>query len=111
MEELTIERKTMEMIKYAYQALAQFPKSEKYALCADIKRCMDQILELIIAAKKKYFKKSTLQDLDIEVDKLRKYIRLSNELKFLAPHKYDVWSEKVDEIGRMVGGWIENVKK
>lgn len=111
MEDLKIERKAMEMIEYAYTALAQYPKSEKYGLCVDIKHCMDQILELIISANKHYYKKSTLQDLDIEVDKLRKYIRLSYNLKFLPLKKYDVWSDKVDEIGRMVGGWIESTKK
>lgn len=39
-----LERKIFDMMDYAYDALAQYPKSEKFALVADIKRCMDQVL-------------------------------------------------------------------
>ena len=37
MEDLKILQKIYDMTKYGYGALAQFPKSEKFALVADIK--------------------------------------------------------------------------
>lgn len=110
-EELKILRKTYDMMAYAYPTLSQFPKSEKFALCTDIKRCMDLILERIIEANKKYYKKTTLQELDVEIEKLRHYIRLSKDLRFISIKKYDVWSGMVDEIGRMLGGWIKSAKQ
>ena len=108
MDDLKILQKVFDMMEYAYLALAQYPKSEKYALGTDIKRCMDMILELIITAQKKYFKKTTLQALDVEIMKLRAYIRLSHRLKFLPMKKYEVWSGMVVEIGKMLGGWIKS---
>ena len=111
MEELKILQKTFDMINYAYPALAQYPKGEKFALVADIKRCMDVMLESIIEANKKYYKKTTLQELDVEVEKLKAYVRLSYNLGFLPPKKYEQWSGLVVEIGRMVGGWIKSVSK
>lgn len=111
MEELKIQQKTFEMMEYAYVALAQFPKGEKFALVTDIKRCMDTILERIIEANKKYYKKTTLQELDVEIAKLKAYIRLSYKLGFLPIKKYELWAEKVVEIGRMVGGWIKSTSK
>ena len=111
MEELKILQKTFDMINYAYPALAQYPKGEKFALAADIKRCMDVMLERIIEANKKYYKKTTLQELDVEVEKLKAYVRLSYNLGFLPPKKYEQWSGLVVEIGRMVGGWIKSVSK
>ena len=93
MEELKILQKTFDMMNYAYPALAQYPKGEKFALVVDIKRCMDVMLERIIEANKKYYKKTTLQELDVEVE------------------KYEQWSGLVVEIGRMVGGWIKSVNK
>ena len=48
MEDLIILQKTYDMIQYGYQTLAQFPKSEKFAMAADMKRCMHAILEHII---------------------------------------------------------------
>lgn len=109
-EELIILQKVFDMMKYGYQALAQFPKSEKYALGTDMKRCMDIILERCIEAQKKYYKKSTLQELDVELTKLKAYLRLSHELHFLPPKKYEVWGEQLVEIGKMLGGWIKAVK-
>lgn len=86
------------------------PKSEKFALCTDIKRCMDTMLERTIEAQKKYYKKTTLQDLDVEVAKLRAYLRLSHELGFLPMKKYEVWSGMAVEIGKMLGGWLKTIK-
>lgn len=111
MEELKILQKVFDMMKYGYQALAQFPKSEKFALVADIKRCLHLILERVIEANKKYYKKTTLQELDVEVTKLKAYLRLSHELGFLPPKKYELWSAMVVEIGKMIGGWIKSVQK
>lgn len=107
MEELKILKKTFAMIEYGYKALAQYPKSEKFTLVADIKRNIDTILERIVEAQKKYYKKTTLQELDVAVEKLKVYIRLSYNLGFLPTKKYELWSEQAAEIGRMTGGWIK----
>ena len=109
-EDLKILQKIFDMMEYGYQAMIQFPKSEKFALVTDIKRCMDTILERCIEAQKKYFKKTTLQDMDVELLKLRAYLRLSFRLGFLPMKKYEIWSERVVEIGKMLGGWIKSVQ-
>lgn len=111
MEEMKIQQKVFEMMEYAYVCLQQFPKSEKFALVVDIKRCMNLILERVVEGSKKYYKKTTLQELDVEVTKLKAYIRLSYKLGFLPIKKYEIWAEKVVEIGKMVGGWIKNVQR
>ena len=108
-EELIILQKIMDMMEYAYPALAQYPKGEKFALVTDIKRCMDAMLERCIEAQKHYYKRNTLQQLDVEIMKLRAYLRLSHTLRFLPTKKYEVWSGLVVEIGKMLGGWLKSV--
>lgn len=108
-EDLKILQKIFDMMEYGYQALAQYPKSEKFALVTDIKRSMDTMLERCIEAQKKYYKKTTLQDMDVEIMKLRAYLRLSFQLGFLPMKKYEIWSGKVVEIGKMLGGWLKAV--
>ena len=61
-EEMKILQKIFDMMDYAYPVLAQYPKSEKFALVTDIKREMNLILKYAITAKKKYYKKTTLQE-------------------------------------------------
>jgi len=111
MDNLKIKQKCEDMIKYGYSALRQFPKSEKYTLSAEIKTTMWRLLRLIIVCNKRYFKKTTIQDLDVELDILRSHVRLSKELAFLPFRKYEVWSRYIDEIGKMIGGWIKTIKK
>ena len=108
-EELKILQKIFDMMEYGYGALAQYPKSEKFALVTDIKRSMDTMLERTIEAQKKYYKKTTLQELDVEIMKLKAYLRLSQNLGFLPMKKYEIWSGKVVEIGKMLGGWLKSV--
>ena len=110
-EELKILQKIFDMIGYAYPALAQYPKSEKFGLVTDVKRLLDEMLELTIEAQKKYYKKTTLQDLDVCVAKLKAYLRLSFNLRFLPAKKYEVWSGMVVEIGKMLGGWLKTVNQ
>ncbi|MDI3547872.1 MAG: hypothetical protein PWR10_1524 [Halanaerobiales bacterium] len=109
MQDLKIRQKCEDMIEYGYAALKQFPRSEKHTLAAEIKRSMFRLLELIIATNKKYYKKTTMQQLDVELDILRSYIRLARNLGFLPFKKYEVWSRYLTEIGKMIGGWFKYI--
>lgn len=113
MEDLKIRQKIKDMIKYGNQALMQFPKSERYALVVDIKKAMYSMLRLCVAANKHYFKKTTLQDLDIELAVLRDFLQFASEpdVKYLPLKKYEVWAGMLDEIGRMLGSWIKATQK
>ncbi|KYD24628.1 MULTISPECIES: diversity-generating retroelement protein Avd [Anoxybacillaceae] len=108
-EDLKILQKTYDMIQYGYVALRQYPKSEKHTLAAETKRSMYELLKLTIRANRRYYKKTTLQDIDIELDHLRYLIRLGHELGFLPFKKYEIWSKRLDELGRMLGGWMKSL--
>lgn len=106
-EEFKTLEKLSDMIEYAYPLLAQFPKSEKFTLAADIKHIMLDALRYCVKVGKKKSKKTALYDLDVEIATLKRFIRLSYNLKFISMHQYKVWSEKVTEIGKMIGGMIK----
>lgn len=110
---LIIQQKTEDMIQYGNQALTHFPKAERYVMAAEIRRSMYTFYRLIITANKKFYKKTTLQDADVELEVLRGFLKLasSKEMKYLPLQKYEYWSKLVDEIGRMLGGWINSTKK
>lgn len=110
-EDLKIRQKIEDMMVYAYQALNQYPKHEKHSLVAETKASMVSLLRLTIVCNKRYYKKTTLQDLDVELDILRSYVRLGFNLRYLPPKKYENWARMNDEIGRMIGGWIKSQKE
>ncbi|OOE71715.1 diversity-generating retroelement protein Avd [Salinivibrio kushneri] len=110
MNELTIQTKTREMMTYAFSALRQFPKSERFVLAAEIRQCIYKILRLTIVASKRYHKKTTLQDLDVEVTTLRDMVRIALDLRYIDMRRYEIWQRHIAEIGKMVGGWIKSIK-
>lgn len=99
-----------ELDAYSHQALHQFPRIERHLLCADIRGALAQALRLTVTAWKRYHKKTTLAELDVEVEMLRVLVRKAHALRYISDHRYEVWSRHVDEIGRMVGGWIKSQK-
>jgi hypothetical protein len=106
-QEFIIQQRCEDMIRYGYVALRRFPKSERHVLSAEIRHTMLDLLALVIRVKKRFFKKTSLQDLDICIDTLRSQIRLAMEMQFLPFKQYEVWSKQVDEIGRMAGAMIK----
>lgn len=110
-EELSIQTKTRDMMRYGFICLRQFPKSERFILSADIRKSMYLLLRLTIVASKKYHKKTTIQELDIELAMLKQMIRVSYELQYIDMKKYELWSRHLAEIGRMIGGWLKSASK
>jgi hypothetical protein len=106
LQKLKILARIEELDAYTHIVLIQFPKHEKHVLAAEIRATLARIIKLTVRVAKKYYKKTTLQDLDVEIEYLRSLVRKSHRLKYINAHRYRVWSFHVDEIGRMVGGWI-----
>ena len=72
---LILRTKLTELAEYSHIALQQFPKRERFILCADIKNAVFDALKLTIRMERRYHKKTTLQDIDVEIDFLRVLIR------------------------------------
>ena len=123
--EAGLNRKFMEFAKLLNIYLNHFPKHEKYALANRIRSTAYDIYDLISEGQKRYHKKTTLTDLDITHEKLRMQILLANELGYFGysdgrrakenqeekeEHRYLTLSAMVDELGKMVGGWIQKIK-
>jgi hypothetical protein len=109
LEGLRILAKLEELDAYSHQVALQFPKYERHVLSAEIRSTLNRVLHLTVQAAKRYHKKTTLQDLDIEVEFLRALVRKARRLGYITPNRYEVWSRHIDEIGRMVGVWIRSV--
>lgn len=123
--ETELNRKFVEFAKLLNIYLNHFPKHEKYALANQIRNTAYGVYDLISEGQKRYIKKTTLTNLDIAHEQLRMQIFLANELGYfgfsdgkasakgrenLEGHRYLTISLMVDELGRMIGGWIQKIK-
>ncbi|MEG1562166.1 MAG: diversity-generating retroelement protein Avd [Bacteroides sp.] len=116
-EDFILLEKIADMTKYGKRAVAQFPRRERQT--ADkIRECMLTMLRLAVRVKKKYYKKTTLQELDEELAVLRFMIRIAQDTDYydtnitppLPKKKFEVWAKMNNEIGRIIGGYIKSQK-
>ena len=114
---------TRKLIKQANLYLNKFPKHEKHGLCLQIRNSMYRVYELIVEGDKRFQKKTTLTNLNIEHEKLRMLFHLAFELGYFEwrVKSFDIWVEPkkqeverrfetisifINELGKMIGGWI-----
>lgn len=123
--EASLNRKFLEMMKLLNIYLNHFPKHEKYALCSRIRNTAYELYDLITEGQKRYYKKTTLTNLDIAHERLRMQIYLAAEMGYfrfkdgreaskgansLERDRILAIGRQIDEIGRMIGGWIKSIK-
>ncbi len=116
-EDFKTKNKIYDLILYIGPELEQFPKAKR-KLAEKIDNCTLEILELVVSLENKHYKKTTLGELDNKVDVLRNLIRLAADPQYtrskkpcLPMRKYEIVSRKVNEIGRMIGGYYKSLKK
>jgi hypothetical protein len=101
--------KTYELILWFYPAVNKFPKSQRFVLGQRMEGAILDFFDLIIEAKLFKVKIVALQKASIKIDKLRILLRLAKDLKFFSIKEYEFSSGQIDEIGRMLGGWIKSL--
>jgi four helix bundle protein len=118
--EAALVRKFIELAKLLNVYLNQ--RHERYALSNRIRNSAYEVYGLVVEGQKRYHKKTTLTNLDIAHEQLRMQLYLAYELGYfrfvdgrtaedaaeVEAKRWQVMSRLVDELGRMIGGWIRH---
>ncbi len=110
-QNLSIFEKTYELILWLYPRVNKFPKSQRFVLGQHIENTILKILEGIITANQERDKLPYLKQVSVALDKLRILIRLAKDLRFISIRQYAFAAEKINEIGKMLGGWINQQRE
>jgi len=94
----------------SHQCLRKFSRFERYTLGETIQGNNLQIIEIAIfcATTKSQIKQERLISASIKLDLSKLLIRLAYDTKSINYQKYIQLEEKLQEIGRMLGGWIKS---
>ncbi len=115
MEELDIPifKKAYDLTKKLYELRGTVPKHDRYALWQRCENLILEILEGILLASqlRKAQKLEPLEQVSVKLNVLRVFLRLAKDLKIMDLKKYGLLEEMVDEIGRMLGGWIKSTRE
>lgn len=106
--ELIIYQKHYDLMVYSFPIIGRFPKEQRFVLGQQIETAMLEIGKAIVHANKLRQKRAKLYEIDVELEKLRFLIRLAKDLKMMSIAKYGRHCERLDEIGRLLGGWLKS---
>lgn len=114
-------QKIEDLLDRADRVLPRWPALYRYSHGEKLYKLLDEMESLCVAANKKYFKKTTLQDLDIKNAQLQLLVfRLykttyqdgkGNPKRLLTDGQHAEWKALTVEIGSLIGGWMKAEKE
>jgi len=91
--------------KWLLNKTEKFPKKVRFSFSNRIDNLVLDIFEGIIEARYSHTKKDVLRRIDLSMEKIRVLLRMCHDLQFLDHKGYEFASRKINEAGKMVGGW------
>lgn len=91
--------------------IISFPKTKRYTLGQKLDNLTLEIFELLFAFPLSVNKAETLQRISVKVDLLKILLRLAKDNQSLTEKKYLELQSILQEIGKMLGGWIKFTKQ
>jgi hypothetical protein len=73
-----------------------------------IERNLYNLLETLIRAKYTKNRQRLLEDANLGLEILRFQMRLAKDLQCLKLNSYGFAAKSIDEIGRLIGGWLRS---
>ncbi len=101
------------MYKDFYNLRLSVPKQDRYTLWQKCESILIEVLEGILFASQqtKLEKLPTLEKTSVKLNFLKVCVRLMKDIKAIDAKKYVIIEANLDEIGRMLGGWIKSTKE
>jgi len=101
--------KLQDLLVYLIPQLNKFPRDQKFVLGDRIEHKLLEVQEDCLRAYYSRDKRGHLLEANLQLEVARHLVRLANALKLFSNHTYGVLAEKMDEVGRMIGGWLKSV--
>ena len=107
LDDLIIYQKTYDLILWFFPIINKFPKKQRFVLGQQIENELLEIIKDIILANNERNKTEILKRISVRLDTLRILVRLAKDLKFLSIKHYENAAVKINEIGRLLSGWMK----
>ena len=109
---IPIFQKTYDFCKELYLILPNFPKRQRYTLGHQLDNLTLEFLELLLEANREQSEKlALLARADSRLETLKIFLRLAKDSQSLDTKKYIHLESYLQEIGKMLGGWIKHAKQ
>jgi hypothetical protein len=102
--------KTSDFLLWLLEHTGKFPKSERFRMAKRLEDSAFLFYECLIeSTRSSRRKRQLLIKADMELEKLRIFLRLAHLRKLSSLPQYHFASVALFEIGKLLGGWLKNV--
>ena len=110
LQDLIIFQKIYDLILWVYPLIGKFPKNQRFVLGQQLENVLLEILKGVIQANQEINKSKSLNQVSVDLDKFRILYRLAKDMRFMSIKQYQFGTEKINEIGKILGGWAKSCK-
>lgn len=110
--DIPIFKKSYDLYKDFYLLRLSVPKQDRYTLWQRCENLLIDIIERVLLAiqQSKPEKLPALERASVNLNFLRVCVRLMKDIKAIDGRKYTMIEARLDEIGKMLGGWIKSTR-
>lgn len=108
--DLPIFIKWLDFLKWLLVTTDLFPKKARFTFSDRLNQLGLGVVEDLVEARYSRDKSQILKQMNLKLEKLRILLRICFELKFLSTSAYEQAMSRLQEIGKMLGGWIKQTK-
>lgn len=106
-KDLPIFIKWMDFLKWLLVTLDSFPKKARFNFSDRLTNLSLQIVEDLVEARYSRSKGTVLRRANMNLEKIRILMRICFELRFFSRKSYEHSSLHINEVGKMLGGWMK----
>jgi hypothetical protein len=105
LEQSPIFARTYDLVKWLIPVTVKFPRHQRFVLATSMQQAALGLHDRLIEAVRLLNGADTLRAADVELDKLRFYLRLSHDLGYTSLGQQRHAGQMLAEIGRLLGSW------
>ena len=100
--------KTHDLLLWLLPQTAKFPREQRFALTQAVQQTAMRLHEKLIEAGMAQGTEriARLRGADIELVKLKSYLRLCEEMKLVTTRQYEHVARLAMEVGKLLGAWL-----
>lgn len=103
--------RTYDLLRWLIPVTVKFPRQQRFVLAEALQRTALNLQEHLIEAGMCARPLERLHQADVDLTKLRFYLRLCRDLELLSLGQYEHVIRMVEEIGRLLGGWMRTLSQ
>ncbi len=107
MKESPLYAKSYDFIQWLIPQTLKFPREQRFVIASRLQDTAFDYMESLYRATHKSQRHAVLMKADSQLKQIRFYLRLCHDLKLMNTGRFSHASRLVEEMGRLLGGWIK----